>query len=331
MTVDDRFQPVLGTVADRLQDDIAHHMRKLVDELVNAARGEVEAADLDWNQRLVEGVRSLDRAGSLSEILDTLASCAGREASRTAVLLVTGARYRGWRFIGFDASFDVADGVEFGANDARVIAEAVGTNSMTSGDEAGPRRAPLFAALPPGRASLAMPISLCGQAVAVLYADEGMNQEGPIPVANRLEVLARHAAARLEAITALNLARMSIELPRRLKNQIAPSPSADDAYSDGGVAAQRYARFLMSEIKLYHEEEVLAGQRDHDLATRLDGVIARARVLYEQRVPPDVRERTDYFHTELVRTLANGDESLLELRASTVRTDSTKADVTSTW
>ena len=56
------------------------------------------------------------------------------------------------------------------------------------------------------------------------------------------------------------------------------------------------------------------GRRDRDLATRLGGEIARARVLYEQRVPPHVRQRADYFHDELVRTLANGDASLLEVR-----------------
>jgi hypothetical protein len=37
-------------------------------------------------------------------------------------------------------------------------------------------------------------------------------------------------------------------------------------------------------------------------------------VLYEQRVPPEVRQRSDLFHDELVRTLANGDASLLELK-----------------
>jgi hypothetical protein len=68
---------------------------------------------------------------------------------------------------------------------------------------------------------------------------------------------------------------------------------------------------LVSEIKLYHEPAVAAGQRERDLASRLGGEIARARVLYEQRVPAAVRDRTDYFRDELVRTLANGDATLL--------------------
>ena len=58
---------------------------------------------------------------------------------------------------------------------------------------------------------------------------------------------------------------------------------------------------------------VVDGRRDRDLATRLGGEIARARVLYEQRVPPQVRQRADYFHDELVRTLADGDATLLQL------------------
>ena len=85
--------------------------------------------------------------------------------------------------------------------------------------------------------------------------------------------------------------------------------SGDDADS----SAKRYAKLLVSEIKLYHEPAVVAGRRERDLAMRLGGEIARARVLYEQRVPQTVRSRTDYFRDELVRTLANGDATLLHL------------------
>ena len=80
------------------------------------------------------------------------------------------------------------------------------------------------------------------------------------------------------------------------------------------MSARRYARLLVSEIKLYHEPAVIDGCRVRDLATRLGGEIARARVMYEERVPAQVRERHDFFHEELVKTLANGDASLLELR-----------------
>ncbi len=79
------------------------------------------------------------------------------------------------------------------------------------------------------------------------------------------------------------------------------------------MSARRYARLLVSEIKLYHEAAVADGRRDRNLATRLGGEIARARALYEERVPPQVRQRADYFHDELVRLLADGDATLLQL------------------
>ncbi len=82
---------------------------------------------------------------------------------------------------------------------------------------------------------------------------------------------------------------------------------------DEGESAQRYARLLISEIKLYHEDAVDAGCRDGNLLARLGAEIERARQLYEQRVPIDVRRRADYFGQELVRTLANGDPRLLGL------------------
>jgi hypothetical protein len=68
----------------------------------------------------------------------------------------------------------------------------------------------------------------------------------------------------------------------------------------------------VSEIKLYHEPAVIAGRLEGDLGARLGGEIARARLLYDQRVPPHVRQHADYFHDELVRTLANGNARLLE-------------------
>lgn len=75
--------------------------------------------------------------------------------------------------------------------------------------------------------------------------------------------------------------------------------------------AVRFARLLVSEIKLYNEESVKQGRQFKDLAMRLREDIARSRALYDQRIPPPVRAQTDYFHGELVRQLADGDASLL--------------------
>ena len=126
-----------------------------------------------------------------------------------------------------------------------------------------------------------------------------------------IEILARYAARCLEALTAFKAARALTERPGGPDGEGAAT--SDEAIAEEDASARRYARLLVSEIKLYHEDAVVDGRRDRDLATRLGGEIARARVLYEQRVPPHVRQRADYFHDELVRTLADGDATLLQL------------------
>ncbi len=167
-------------------------------------------------------------------------------------------------------------------------------------------------AMPTG--SLVVPIALAGSDVAFLYADLG--EDGTADVEQRtanLELLTRYAARSLEALTAFKTARALTQ--RTGTGTTAPEPSvADDASAEEDTSARRYARLLVSEIKLYHEPAVIEGRRDRDLAVRLGGEINRARAMYEQRVPPHVRERADYFYDELVRTLANGDGSLLEVR-----------------
>ena len=75
--------------------------------------------------------------------------------------------------------------------------------------------------------------------------------------------------------------------------------------------AKRFARLLVSEIKLYNEAQVNAGREHKDLYDRLKDDIERSRRMYQERVPENIHTTTNYFYEELVRTLANGDPTLL--------------------
>jgi hypothetical protein len=75
--------------------------------------------------------------------------------------------------------------------------------------------------------------------------------------------------------------------------------------------ARRFARLLVSEIKLYNELKVNEGRERGDLYERLRDTIDRSRQMYDKRVHPSVAPRYDYFHHELVNTLAEGDTSRL--------------------
>ena len=70
--------------------------------------------------------------------------------------------------------------------------------------------------------------------------------------------------------------------------------------------ARRFARLLVSEIKLYNEKKVLEGRQAHDLYDRLREAIDRSREMYDKRVQPPVAARFDYFHYELLNALAEG-------------------------
>lgn len=232
------------------------------------------AGDSATPERLVNAIREMDDARSLSDILDTLLAAASVEAGRAAVLLVRAGHYTGWRSLGFQPAVERGAIVELPA-DASVI-----------------------------------PIDIGGETVAVLRTersgDTTSHAANGLPDPN-LELLTRHAARCLESVTAFKTARAALVQPNGSED------STDDASADEDASARRYAKLLVSEIKLYHEPEVLAGRRERDLTTRLGGEIARARVLYEQRVATHIRAHTDYFHDELVRTLANGDSTLFHL------------------
>jgi hypothetical protein len=75
--------------------------------------------------------------------------------------------------------------------------------------------------------------------------------------------------------------------------------------------ARRFARLLVSEIKLYNEQKVKEGREGNDLYDRLREAIDRSREMYDKRVQPPVAAKFDYFHYELVSNLAEGDEGRL--------------------
>lgn len=77
--------------------------------------------------------------------------------------------------------------------------------------------------------------------------------------------------------------------------------------------ARRFARLLVSEIKLYNEAKVEQGRKNKDLYERLKEDIDRSRQMYDERIDPDVRKTSNYFYDELVRILADGRSEALGL------------------
>jgi|GEM_PF-762989 len=81
----------------------------------------------------------------------------------------------------------------------------------------------------------------------------------------------------------------------------------EDLHAD----AKRFARLLVSEIKLYNESNVAEGRRNNDLYSRLKRDIDKSREMYENRISPVVSQKIDYLHDEIIRILGDNDPSTL--------------------
>jgi hypothetical protein len=90
-----------------------------------------------------------------------------------------------------------------------------------------------------------------------------------------------------------------------------PATASQTAETPAHEEGRRLARLLVSEIRLYNEEDVEEGRRHRDIYSRLQGEIDRSRRMYEERILPEVRATRDYFTEELVRILADGDSGAL--------------------
>jgi hypothetical protein len=104
-----------------------------------------------------------------------------------------------------------------------------------------------------------------------------------------------------------------VEAPRRRYGSDVELPIevSNDEERRFHTDARRFARLLVSEIKLYKESQVNEGRSRNDLYDRLRDDIERSREMYDKRVKPEVAQRYDYFHHELVNTLAEGDAAKL--------------------
>jgi hypothetical protein len=85
--------------------------------------------------------------------------------------------------------------------------------------------------------------------------------------------------------------------------------SAEDA--DTHRKAQRFARLLVDEIKLYNQAKVAEGRRNKDLYDRLKEDIDKSRSTFQKRYGNTVAASGDYFQKEVVRSLAEDDYSVM--------------------
>jgi hypothetical protein len=172
-------------------------------EIARAVARGGEHARHDLMARIVGAFRRLDEATTLRGIIDALADGAASEASRVVVLLVDGRILRSYRHHGFGPGLEPAD---LSLDAAPIVAGAIDVRQTAKVPAMGGRgeaRLPAFMRVPAGQLGLVIPLVVGQEVVAVVYVDgaESQDQKGDPVWAEHVEVLVRHASARLETVT----------------------------------------------------------------------------------------------------------------------------------
>src|SRR5687767_9061031 len=124
--------------ADRVRGEAEAARRDIATARVEAeaARQDAEVARLTAApaaaDSLADDLRSLDEAGSLSDVLERLAAAAVRHAERAALLIVRNGRLRGWQLLGFPRR-PATDPLELSLDAAGIAADALRGGRMIAG------------------------------------------------------------------------------------------------------------------------------------------------------------------------------------------------------
>ncbi len=307
--LNDIVQKALAEAADRLQKELQAAQDEAAEEAARSAR-------LAATEELNIAVRRIRQASSITEIGSTLLETAGAWAGRVALLVHKGGSLSGWRTYGFDGApvdFRVA------LSEAPALAQAVETReAVISLSVPGHLSAPLvdWMRLEPQEKVYLFPLCLRQSVVAILYADGVGAAREMQPTA--VEALCAVAELAIEALSSRPLprepedGRLDLPVARPAPRQ---APTDWDKMSaeerDTHLRAQRFARVLLADLQLYRSQEIREGKKARDIYGRLRDEIDKSREVYLRKFGQSAAAAVDYFHLELLHTLAENQEELL--------------------
>jgi hypothetical protein len=143
----------------------------------------------------------------------------------------------------------------------------------------------------------------------------------PAAAASFSDPFAAHAPGHAKSAAAAASASSVIAAPAAADSPVSETHVAvaePDAFSslppeeaDIHRKAQRFARLLVDEIKLYNQAKVTEGRKNRDLYDQLKEDLDKSRATYQKRYGSTVAASADYFSQEVVRSLAVDDPTLM--------------------
>src|SRR4051812_15952906 len=339
---------VRTAVAQALERQLASFRESVVQEVLREVGPALSAKPAQGGSNaagLQKAVARIQAGTTQKEILRALLDNTVLYCGRAALFVVKNGMATGWQGTAFsnnDAIKDFALNMNSGVS-ARLMQSRTAENGSASDFDQ--NFVSHFGAPADGKIAL-LPLLLKDKISALIYADGG-SQAGALDVA-ALDVLVRATGAWLEVISQRKQAQkdgapepeMQAASPANdpfashaplhtAKAQSLPETepaiamSAAASSNGGSVAAlspedadvhrkaQRFARLLMDEIKLYNQAKVADGRKHKDLYDRLKEDIDKSRATYLKRYGNTAAASGDYFSQEMIRSLAEDDVSLL--------------------
>ena len=326
-------------IAERIVSEVlSRHLPELRQEMVRRVMAELPAATAGEGGAaaavLEAAMTALQDVTAQADVLNVLLDFAARFSGRTALFVLRGESATVWQARGFpddnglrSFSLNLTGGVV-----TRVLKERVPVAAGLDFDAAFLTKVGHAA----GDNAILLPLVLRDKVSALVYADCGL-EGGRLDVA-ALKLLVRSASMWLEVLTlrkamlGVAAAAEPVPAPERAAAAAAstaapaastpPAPTPAPAVPSAETApapdeneiharAQRFARLLVDEIKLYNETKVADGRQHKDLYDRLKDDIDKSRASYNKRYGKTPAAAADYFTKELIRTLAENDPALL--------------------
>jgi hypothetical protein len=300
-------------------------LRKLFSELEQLFQTEtearvstsVQAAERALAENLNQSIRRLRQADSFSAIAATLCDASAPFAKSCAVFHVSEGvagveRVRG----GGPEAEERSSEPGFPLAEAAAFSSAVESGdpvvAICSAAEVSRAVIEIFGHASDDKAFL-FPLTVDRTTVGVFYASGAVSSAA-------LELLTQTAAVMLEArqrpvrLRPVAAASDLVRIEGATGHPMAPQSnweSLSPADKNLHFSAQRFARVQVAEMRLYRADAVKAGRSSGDLYTALQDAIDEGREAFRQNFVSATRSMVDYFHLELVRTLANDNPAWL--------------------
>ncbi|HSA93431.1 MAG TPA: hypothetical protein VLE48_10500 [Terriglobales bacterium] len=316
----------LESHVSELRREVAERVLKEISPALEGGSGSGSAPGGAPTDVLNSAIATIQDLNSQSEILRTLLDGAARFSGRTALFVIRGGSASGWQGRGFSNS-DALKGVTVDPNQG--LAGRAVQDRMPAAAAAAEFSSNFVSSVgnPADGNAVVLPLVVKDKVAALLYADVGTEANGTIDP-SALHVLVRSTGQWLELLSLRKSAGAGdagpAEAPEAPPPPVAappppPAPKApakeEPAISAGDQElhkkAKRKAKVLVEEIKLYNQSKVTEGRKHKDLYDRLKEDIEKSRAEYDKHFGKTAAAEANYFVKELVRILAENDESAL--------------------